>query len=180
LYSENLRNHFESFYGIKGNKLKLEKGPVENLNPDFHVLEFAPNHRHDFWSYCSNGMSIDRNGDNLVEVFVYSPKQDESIVELITVCAWYHKNERPLNLHHTFNIGRPWLGDSKCDHCYISLPYLDGEEIELFSFNNKIYHCYWLIPITIEERNYKIEFGYESLEQLFEVKGLDYLNPDRE
>ncbi|QSW90275.1 suppressor of fused domain protein [Flavobacterium endoglycinae] len=180
MYVEQLKDHYENYFGISGQPLILEKGPREKLHPDFFVLEFKPNDRHDFWVYCSVGMSLEREDDNLIELFVFSPQQDSSLVELITVCASYHRNLRPLNIHHTMNIGKPWLGNSKCDHCFISLPYLDGEEMELFSFNRQIFHCYWLIPITEKERDYKIEEGCEALEQLFEDKQLDYLNPERE
>jgi hypothetical protein len=33
--------------------------------------------------------------------------------------------------------------------------------------------------ITKQERDYKIEQGWEALEQLFEDKEVDYLNPQR-
>jgi hypothetical protein len=45
--------------------------------------------------------------------------------------------------------------------------------------NSNEIHCYWLIPITEKERDYKIENGYQALEQLFEEKQIDYLDPDR-
>jgi hypothetical protein len=120
-----------------------------------------------------------RDDDNLIELFIFSPQQNDSIVELLTVAASYHINNTPLNIHHTFNIGRPWLNKSICEYCFISLPYLDGESLEVFQFQDKKIHCYWLIPITEAEKNYKIEFGCEGLEQLFENNGLDYLNPAR-
>ena len=85
----------------------------------------------------------------------------------------------PLDLNHTVNIGQPWLNDSKCDHGFISLPYLDGEQLEILELGEKIVNCYWFIPITEKERDYKIENGVEELEQLFEDKKLDYLNPNR-
>ena len=34
-------------------------------------------------------------------------------------------------------------------------------------------------PISKQERDHKIEQGSEALEQLFEDKGVDYLNPQR-
>jgi hypothetical protein len=179
-YTEQLQKHYEDYFGISGKQLILEKGPTEKLHNNFYVLEFKPNKIHDFWTYCSVGMSLNRHDDNLIEVFVFSPRQDISQLELITVCASYHRNGLPLNLHHSVNIGRPWLDNSKCDHCFISLPYLDNEVLELFNFNDKIYHCYWIIPITKKERDFKIENGCEALEQLFEDKQLNYLNPERE
>jgi hypothetical protein len=179
LFTDKLRQHYENYFGISGKRLILETGPKEKLHPDFYVLEFKPNNRHDFWAYCSVGMSLDRQDGNLIEVFIFSPRQDKAHVELITVCASYHRNSLPLNIHHTINIGRPWLDNSVCDHCFISLPYLDGEDLELFNYHNQTYRCYWLIPITEMERDYKLDNGCEALEQLFEEKQLDYLKSDR-
>ncbi|MBC7892455.1 MAG: suppressor of fused domain protein, partial [Sphingobacteriaceae bacterium] len=125
-------------------------------------------------------MSVDRLDDNLIELVVYSPKPDNLLVELLTVCASYHRNVLPLNLHHTVNIGQSWLDNSKCDHGFISLPYLDGQELQIFNFGEREIHCYWFIPITEKERNYKIDEGCEALEQLFEDKQIDYLNPNRD
>jgi hypothetical protein len=157
----------------------LDKGAKEKLHYDFYVLEFGPNERHDFWTYCSVGMSLDRSDDNLIELFVFSSRQDEGLVELVTVCASYHRNVLPLSLHHTVNIGQPWLDNSKCDHGLISLPYLDGPELEIFTFKRTEYRCLWLIPITEQERDFKVANGCEALEQLFEDKQLDYLDPNR-
>lgn len=116
----------------------------------------------------------------MVELFIFSPKKDFSLVELLTVAASYHKHGEPLDLHHTFNIGRPWLDNSKCDYCFISLPYLDGDNLELFTFEKKITHCYWIIPITKKEVEYKTANGCDALEDLFEEKSIDYLNPQRQ
>ncbi len=178
-YIARLRQHFETFFGSKGKALTLDKGPQEKLHSDFFVLEFPPNKRHSMFCYCTVGMSADRLDENQIELVLYAPKPDASLVELLTVCASYHRNVLPLNIHHTVNIGQPWLDHSKCDHAFISLPYLDGEELELFNFEGNAVHCYWLIPITEKERDYKIDNGCEALEQLFEEKQLDYLNPDR-
>jgi hypothetical protein len=71
------------------------------------------------------------------------------------------------------------LGDSKYDHGFISSPYLNGEDLEVFNFNGNVINCYWVLPITERERDYKIEKGCEMLEQLFEERQFDYLNPQR-
>ena len=130
--------------------------------------------------YCTVGMSAERLDENLIELFIYSPKSDVSLIELLTVCASYHRTGFPLNLHHTVNIGRPWLDASKCDHAFISKPYLDCPELEEYQYDEQEICCYWLIPITEKEREFKIEHGYEKLEQLFEDKQLNYLNPNRD
>lgn len=179
-YIEGLVGHYEDYYGVMGKPLTLAKGPTEKLHKDFFILEFPPNDRHQMFCYCTVGMSVDRLGDNLIELVVYSPEPATSLVELMTVCASFHRNVLPLNLHHTVNIGQPWINNSKCDHGFISLPYLDGETLEIFDFGDRKIHCYWFIPITQKERDYKVEKGYEALVQLFEDKQLDYLNPNRD
>ena len=179
-YIEELTLHYQAYFGLPGKLLKLTKGPTEKLHSDFAVLEFPPNSKHSMFCYCTVGMSADRADDELIELFVYAPKADMLLVELLTVCASYHRNKLPLDFNHTVNIGQPWLDNSECDHGFISLPYLDGEELGGFEFNGKSVGCYWFIPITRDERDYKIEAGVEALEQLFEDKQIDYLNPERE
>ena len=179
-YVDNLTRHYETYFGVKGKRLILQQGPTEKLHSDFFILEFSPNYRHQMFSYCTVGMSVDRLDDNQIELVVYSPKSDNLLVELLTVCASYHRNRLPLGLHHTVNIGQPWLDNSKCDHGFISLPYLDDEELEIFRFGGQEIHCYWFIPITEKERDYKMEKGCEALEQLFEDNQFDYLNPNRD
>lgn len=179
-YTDTLRQHFEAYFGKSGKQLRLEYGPQEKLHSDFYVLEIAPNNRHSMFCYCTVGMSADRLDENLIELVLYSPRPDNSIVELLTFCASYHRNKLPLNIHHTVNVGQPWLDNSKCDHGFISLPYLDGEDLELFNFGGQIIRCYWFIPITEKERDFKIKNGCEALEQLFEENQFDYLNPNRE
>ncbi|TSJ38646.1 suppressor of fused domain protein [Mucilaginibacter corticis] len=178
-YTITLRKHYEDHFGIVGNKLRWSIDPHKKLDPFFHVLEFPPNPKHNMWTYCSVGMSPGIVSNIMVELFIFSPKEDFTLVELLTVAASYHKNAEPLDIHHTFNIGRPWLDNSKCDHCFISLPYLDGEKLEFFDFGGKTTHCYWVIPITESEQNYKIEKGCNALEDLFEENAIDYINPQR-
>ena len=179
-YIDKLTSHYESFFGMKGNRLTLDNGMNQKVHKDFYVLEFPNNRRHQMYCYCTVGMSVDRLGDNLIELIVYSPKADNVLVELMTILATYHRNGMPLDLHHTVNMGQPWLDKSECDHGFISLPYLDGQELEIFSFGGLEIHCYWFIPITEKERDYKAKNGYEALENLFEEKQFEYLNPTRE
>jgi hypothetical protein len=180
LYVERLYMHYTRYFSESGRRLVLDAGPKEKLHEEFYVLEIPPNGKHSMYTYCTVGMSCDRTDDNLVELFVYSSAPSHSLVELLTYCASFHRTGLPLNIHHTVNIGQPWIGESKCDHGFISLPYLDGPDLEIFQFNGKEIHCYWFIPITEKERDYKTEHGYEALEQLFESKQINYLNPNRE
>src|SRR5688572_11971935 len=122
-YTNTLQQHYEEYFKIKGQKQIWDIGPTEKLHPEFYILEFKPNKIHNMWAYCTCGMSLDREVNYLLEIVIYSPRQDKALSELLTLVASYHRNVAPLDLHHTVNIGQPWLDNSKCDHGFISLPY---------------------------------------------------------
>lgn len=61
----------------------------------------------------------------------------------------------------------------------ISLPYLDGPRLENHQTKSGLIRFLWLIPITIQERDYKKQNGLEALEQKFEQEHLNYINPYR-
>lgn len=173
-----LQQHLEGKWGANPNKLKWPHDPQEKMLGSFSVLEFPPNEDHSYWIYSTAGMSLDVE-ESLIELHLFSAKQDFTLVELLTVAASFHRNKPHLGLHHTVNFGRPWQDNSPCEYGFISLPYLDGEELEVFDFDNGHLHNLWLIPITESERAYKIEHGWDALEERFEANGFDYTNPQR-
>ncbi|GAA4026633.1 hypothetical protein GCM10022409_08250 [Hymenobacter glaciei] len=116
----------------------------------------------------------------LIELHILSNKEDTTLIELLTVTASFHRNNTNLGLHHTVNFGRPWQDDSLCSYGFISLPYLSGEALEIFDCEGGHLHNLWLLPTTESERDYKMENGWDALEQRFEDCGLDYLNPQRD
>lgn len=111
---------------------------------------------------------------------LFSKTQDESLVELLSVITHYHRNDSALYLNHSVNFGRPWLPDSNCDYGFISLPYLDGANLEWFNISDtsKI-RFLWLIPVTRKEVEFKKLNGIEALEEAFERTNIDYTDPLR-
>jgi hypothetical protein len=99
------------------------------------------------------------------------------MIELLTIVAHYHRTGRPLGLGHTVNFGEPWLSGSACTRGLISLPYLDGEELEWL--DEPRVRFLWLIPITEAEVAFKIQHGLDALEERFEEAAFDYLDPLR-
>lgn len=173
-----LKQHLEMNWGRStGEQLKIPD-PNGKMGKDFSVLEFPPSDKHDFWIYSTLGMSID-NPEDLIELHVFSQQRDSTISELLTITASYHRNDTPLGLHHTVNFGRSWQSNSACSFGFISLPYMDDEDLEIFNFKGGHLHNLWLLPITEKERDYKIKNGWNGLEQRFEERGFDYLNPQR-
>jgi len=172
--------HLENYWETQSYVLTDGYGPKQKLHEDFKVVEFLPGGKHDFWIYSTAGMSIGRTDGRNIELHIFSNKQDRGLIRVLASAASFHKNIEPLGLNHTVYIGMPWQNNSKCDHAFISLPYLDGEALELFENPNGHLHNFWLIPITETERNFKVEHGWEKLEVLFEEQRLNYLDATKE
>lgn len=175
---ELLKQHLETNWGPSNDEKLRIPDPHGKMGQDFSVLEFPPSEKADCWIYSTMGMSTD-TPDSLIELHVLSSKQDAALIELLTITASFHRNDTSLDLHHSVNFGRPWQDDSLCSYGFISLPYLSGEALEIFNFEGGHLHNLWLLPITEGERDYKMENGWDALEQRFEDFGLDYLNPER-
>jgi len=111
---------------------------------------------------------------------MFSKVQASGIVELLTVTAHYHRTGHPLDLGHTVDFGRPWMPGSSCDHALLSLPYLDGPDLENCEvMERESVRFLWLIPITPQELKYKQRLGLEALEEVFERSRFDYSDPTR-
>ncbi|MEO3405977.1 suppressor of fused domain protein [Mucilaginibacter sp. CAU 1740] len=180
-YNSLIKAHYASIWGDGFEKRKWNKGPINELGDNLSIWEFRPTETRKMWTYATVGMSTFTHKTPL-ELHMFSAVQDESILELLTAAAYYHSTENNLGLNHTVDFGGPWQGASVCSYGLISLPYLDGPKLELLDpgNGNKAIACYWLIPITLQEREYKMEYGIEALEEKFEQKGFNYLDPERE
>jgi hypothetical protein len=156
------------------------KGPIEELPDGFCVLEFSPGQGRSMWTYATCGMSIAID-ERPIELHLFSPAQAEELVELLTIVAHYHRTGARLGLGHTVNFGRPWLPGSKCSFGLISLPYLDGPDLEIArsrAFQHDV-RCLWLIPITAREVEFKKQRGFQALEDLFQAASINYVDPLR-
>ena len=179
LYLEAIANHYKNNWGGSGATCVWDKGPREELPEEFTVLEFSPTSKRSMWTYATACMS--QPGDESpVELHLFSPQSSQAHVELLTAIAHYHRNEAQLDLGHTVNFGRPWIPGSQCDHGLISLPSLDGPDLENLNFDDIAVRFLWLIPITTNELEFKKQNGVEALEEEFDQHGFNYLDPLRE
>lgn len=172
--------HYINVWKNKPIEKKWKEGPTDSLFKDFKILEFPPSDKRDMWTYSTVGMS-NMDEENPIELHIFSSKQDDSIVELLTVIAHYHQTETNLELWHTINFGRPWQDNSDCSYGLISLPYLDGPKLEnlyIPEYDENLKFL-WLIPITKDEVKYKKEYGIEALEKKFESTKFNYLDSSR-
>ena len=83
-----------------------------------------------------------------IEVHLHAATQDESDVKLLTAVAHYHQTETLLNIRPTVNFGRPWRPGSPGTHGLLSLPYLDGPQLEYLQLDRLAVRFLWLIPLT--------------------------------
>lgn len=180
LHFDRVVNHYQESWKKKANFYLWDKGPIQKLPSDFRVLEFAPDESRTLWTYATCCMSGASLADPL-EIHLFSPDKDEKMVEVLTAIAYYHNQTQQIGLNHTVNFGQPWKLGSECNHGLISLPYLDGPNLEeLHSIDGqKVVKFYWLIPICEAEVRFKIRYGVDALEEKFENANFNYANPLR-
>lgn len=177
-YTNAVLDHYVRAWGKHPRERHWDKGPVEQLPGGFRVLEFVPGRGREMWTYATCGMSEVGSGD-VVELHLFSPVQADELVELLTVVAHFHNFGARLDLGHTVSFGRPWLDGSKCTFGLISLPYLDGPDLEILHTQGIDGRCLWLVPVTSVEVEFKKRCGLEALEELFEERSFNYADPSR-
>ncbi len=186
-YSTTVREHYENVWCAKSEVLRWTQGPTHELPNDFCILEFPPTASKTGWGYATccmwqEGDAAGSEHSELLELHMWSPARSlhcsgqGNHVELLTIVAHFHRTGAKLGLGHTVNFGRPWQPQSNCDYGLISLPYLDGPDLEDLQIGNVSVRCLWLIPITQEEVAFKRANGLDALEDLFEETSFNYLD----
>lgn len=156
-------------------KYSWNNGKIVHQLPDFFVFSVKPSNRN-YWIYVSSGLS-DILGQ---EFFIISPIETVEHIETLAMLASTSLDyPESFRLNCTINIGKPWLEQSNMSRFLISLPYLYGKELEYMDYLGKQVRFFWLLPITDGEYTYIKTNGVDSLEQLFEMKHINYLEIDR-
>jgi Suppressor of fused protein (SUFU) len=174
----NILNHYRTVWGVEPGPCSFSAGPISELPLDFSVIKFSPHGKRQMWTYatCCMSQPVDHRP---IELHMFSPWESDEVVELLVVTAHYHRTAAKLDLGHSVNFGRPWMGTAKSEYGLVSLPYLDGPSLENLKTDSKELKFYWLIPVTYSEVEFKKQNGLEALEELFDRTGFDYLNPER-
>ena len=179
-FREKIEKHYKNNWKASGEVRHLREGPYQALGDDFCILEFKPTFSRTMWTYATCCMSHEDDVEK-VELHLFSAEKNDSLVELLTVVAHYHRTGEKLGLGHTVNFGRGWLDGSECGHGLVSLPYLDGPKVENLDLGTDegLLRCYWLVPIHQKELDFKKTCGLEALEQKLEEASFDYLDQYR-
>lgn len=172
IYSS-LENHVRSFFsGHTISDFVWRPGLIEQTLPRFRVMQIAPGSKSSLWTYVSIG-AWEAGNESKIEFILCAPEENSRFVELLAMTTYYHC-KHTLGLGHTFPIGEAWVEGSICDYMLVSLPYPFGDELEVCNTENDHIHLFWLLPITEQERRFKVENGLEALEEKFEEKELKY------
>jgi hypothetical protein len=174
-----IEEHYADVWKATPEACEFRSGPIGQLPSGFDVLRFPPHDGRKIWTYATRCMSLPED-ENPIELHMFSPRQSSEVVEVLVATAHFHRTSAKLDLGHSVNFGRGWIDGSKCDHGLISLPYLDGPNLEVFRLGSKIMKFYWLIPITLAEVEFKKQHGYEALEVEFERSNFNYADPRRD
>lgn len=177
-YNKIIQKHYLDNWNQEGKSIVWEMGPMNDLDNHFSILEFEPRKDTNMWAYATCCLTDDFQ-ENPIELFMFSPKKSMECIEILTALAFYHKTESELALWHTVNFGKGWFSGSKLTHGLISLPYLDGPNLENLELGEDLIKFYWLIPISESEAKFKDREGIEALEQKFDNGDFNYLNPNR-
>lgn len=173
-----IETHYAQNWRVNPEVCVFEKGPTIDLPMGFKVLLFPPHAGRSMWTYATCNMSQSQDAVP-IEIHLFSPIPDIGIVELLFAIAHFHRTGTKLDLWHTVNLGRSWLNESLCTYGLVSLPYLDGPELENLIISSQSIKFYWLIPITKAELDLKKTAGVDALETRFEAVSFDYSNPAR-
>ncbi len=171
-YQTGIINHYQNFWNSKCSTYLFDKGPIDKLPYTFRVLEFPPSKSREMWTYATCCMS-EKSDKQPVELHMFSKTKFLQLIELLTTVAFYHRTRGKIGLYHTVNFGKPIQENSLCSFGLVSLPYLDGPELENGTIDSKSVKFYWLIPITEKELEFKKIHGPTALEEEFD-KGLNY------
>lgn len=172
-------SHYENSWGKDWSLIDFPKSPASPLPSDFGILEFLPRPGREMWTYATCGMSFGRP-ENMLELHMFCNSRNPDAGEILAACAHYHLTAQQLGVGHSVNFGKPWAEGSSCDFGVVSLPYLDGPNLEvLVNGRGDEILFLWLIPVTRSEVEFKKEHGFKALEDLFEEKNFNYANPLR-
>lgn len=174
-----VEGHYAALWGAPVARFAWGRGPVRDLGPGFGVLRFQ--RASGVSVFATRGMSAPGEHEGLeVHLLVRDRDADraaDSLIELLTAVARFHRRDERLGMGHTVNFGRGWLPDATCTHGLLSLPYLDGPRLEWLE--KPRVRFLWLIPLTANEVEFKRANGLDALEGKLEASGFDYLDPKR-
>lgn len=176
-YTKSLLLHYKNFWGSRPGIFSPTPSDAAEFPIPFAVVEFDPNRRRNSWVYATCGMGLCQHSP--AEFFVISPYKSRGLGDILAAIGHYHLTGTHLNHGHIVNLGVPWLDASACTFSLISRPYLYGPAMQNFIYCESNINCLWVIPIRQDEREFAVKNGVDRLEDKFEEKSFNYMDPLR-
>ncbi len=140
--------------------------------------------------YCTIGLS---DYPNMVEVnngekrnipieFIFTAsKAYEKVPNILAACAFYIMKDKYECRPGTIFIGIPqfYYPELSMKHIYFTEPFLWQDELEHLKLDSKKVTFLLCLPISEEELQYKLKYGDEALETLFEDNEIDVYDLNR-
>ncbi|HET9161490.1 MAG TPA: suppressor of fused domain protein [Caulobacteraceae bacterium] len=171
--------HYALVWGRTGGPQPFAGARALDLPAQFTVLAYAPSNIRPYWTYATCGMS-QAFDERAVELFVFAPYSAPEVVELLYATAHYHRAGANLSPGDAVNFGRPWMGASACTFGLVSLPYLEGPQMETAHLAGRQVKVYWLVPVTASEVAFRKTHGLAALEAQFDRVRLQFARPGRD
>lgn len=173
--------HIEKYFG------KVERR-IRDFNPEFidvDILVILPSTRHPYTTLMTLGMGtrfmegtppeLTPESFGYDELFLclpddweFSPENLWPIQYLFDLAKFPFQNQSWIGAGHSLAYDT-YIGNTNFSGFLVTYPYEHGMESFRFDLEeNQVIHFYNIIPLYMEELNYKQEIGFEELEELFQ------------
>jgi hypothetical protein len=180
---QQILDHYRAFWGRRQvQDVHWTPGPIEASLPDLHIAKVAPTAQYSFWTYATIGAwRATADTDHGLEFIVVSREDDPTMLLRLGMIAYYQvgPTANRLGVGHLLPIGEGWVDGSPLDSILFSLPYLWGPKLEHCQLVGRHVQVLWAIPIHDDERTLARVRGADALEELFEERSFNYLDPFR-
>jgi hypothetical protein len=175
--------HYQAFWGPdRVEEVHWTPGHIGQRLPDLHMVTVRPERSGGMWAFATIGAwRGTRESNHNLEFVAAARSQASGVMWNLALIAYYQAGgpEFRLDVGHTVPIGEGWVSGSPLDHVLISLPYLWGPGLENLVAAERHVRVLWALPIYGVEAEYRHRHGLEALEQRFEARRIDVLDPYR-
>ncbi|MFI6951765.1 suppressor of fused domain protein [Streptomyces sp. NPDC050422] len=157
---------------------RWQAGGIEELVPGFQVRCIAPSDDSEPWVYVSLAASI--IGGDSHEFALLSPVEYPRHVETLTMLAHWQAAGRAADVGSVLELGWPWMEGGEAEHLLITPLYAYPPECGTFRDGAQEVDILWVVPVHASEVAYLRRRGMQKLEERFEKRGVNLLDPRRE
>ncbi|RLC08066.1 MAG: hypothetical protein DRH43_10675 [Deltaproteobacteria bacterium] len=179
-YMQIRETHYVRFFGPMTRPVMHS---TDSKQPHIDIYQFEPTDTRLHWTLITGGMSDLRQHipEELVgriapraEILIYVEEPKPWMFNVLKGLAGMPFDEKTfLHWWHTVPNGGPMTAEpSELTNFFFLPPYFEGVEFNTLHLGDERVDFLWMVPITNEELEYKLKYGAEALETLFEEANL--------